>query len=177
VLAAVTIVMRNSTPAAEAASRPAAASIPREPDATRWLQVLERLDWWRARAWRTGRAALLAHVYTPSSPSLAVDRAMLAAYRGRGLHASGVRLGFLSVRVVRQRPGAVVVSAVDRLSPVRVRTAAGTAVGLPTDRPTAHVVALRRVGRGWRIDTVRALSSDQSGPDSSAASSWSPMVR
>ncbi|HSS67536.1 MAG TPA: hypothetical protein VLK34_03220 [Nocardioidaceae bacterium] len=138
---------------------PTAAAVPRLTTSDDWQRVLERLDDRRASAWQAGRPAALHAVYTPSSPSLRADRAMLAAYQARGLQPRGVRLVFSEVQLVSRGPHMVVLAATDRLATMRVRTAAGVVVRLPADQPTAHVIVLRRVDGRWKIAAVRAQAS------------------
>jgi hypothetical protein len=138
---------------------PTAAAVPRLTTPDDWRRILERLDDRRGRAWQAGRPAALRRVYTPSSPTLRADSAMLAAYQDRGLQPRGVRLEFTAVQLVNRGPAMVVLAATDRLAPMRVRTAAGVVARLPSDQPTAHLIVLRRVDGRWKIAAVRAQAS------------------
>ncbi|MGH3471447.1 MAG: hypothetical protein ACRDPG_05300, partial [Nocardioidaceae bacterium] len=64
-----------------------------------WLSVLEQIDRRRARAWSRGDPRLLRAVYTPRSPELGADQAMLRSYLARGVRVTGVRLSFSQLAV------------------------------------------------------------------------------
>lgn len=121
---------------------------------SRWRPILAAIDGRRARAWRTGNPALLRRVYVAGSHALRRDRAMLSRYGDRGLRVDGVRLGFLSVAVLAQRPGRADLLVVDQLGRARALGPHGARLVLPTDRPSRHRVTLRRTSAGWRIAAV-----------------------
>lgn len=120
----------------------------------RWVEMLERLDRRRSRAWSRGEPWRLTSVYAAHTPELARDRAALRAYLSRGLRVDGVSLRYAAVDVVRSHQGWVRLRVVDQLSPVRVVTADDVGRWLPRDRPSRHLIELRREPAGWRIATV-----------------------
>jgi hypothetical protein len=146
--------MRSPTPTAAAEPRRSTPSAADESSAARWLGVLDGLDGLRSRAWRTGDLAALSEVYVRGSGALLADRAMLAAYRSRGLRLPA-RLDFLRVLLVERRPDEATLDVVDRLRPAAARSAAGAVVALPADQPTAHTIVLRRIGGRWLIADVK----------------------
>lgn len=145
------------TATAERASHPRPTPSGADPtaEAPRWQGVLRQLDDRRARAWRTGRPQLLRRVYTHGSPSLRRDVAMLTSYLERGLRVPGVHVRYLAVSATGQRGEAVRLTTVDRLAPLSARTAVDARMRLPRDRPSRHVIALRRVEGCWRIAWIR----------------------
>lgn len=120
----------------------------------RWLQVLDEISARRDTAWCRGDPRLLRDVYAPGSPELAVDRAMLRAYRERGLRVTGVRMRFFVVEVELQRPGSAVLLVVDSLGRSVAHSRTGGARVLPEDLPTRHRIELREVGDQWRIARI-----------------------
>ncbi len=122
----------------------------------RWVERLERLDRRRSRAWSQGRPVLLQTVYAAGTPELARDRVSLRAYLARGLRVDGVSLRFASVDVVGGRQGWVRLRVVDQLSPVRAVAGDDVRHALPRDRPSRHLIDLRREPAGWRIAAVVA---------------------
>jgi len=147
------LAIRSPTPTAAAEPRPAAPSTADGSSDPRWHRVLDRLDSLRSRAWRTGDPEALSRVYVAWSGALRADRAMVSAYRSRGLRLR-VRLAFMRVRLVDRRPGEVTLAVVDRLRSVAATSASGGVAQLPADRPTAHTIVLRRVGGRWLIADV-----------------------
>ena len=130
----------------------------------RWTRVLQQLDRRRAHAFAAGDAAALSTVYEPGSAVLARDRAVLAAYAGRGLVVHGATLRLLDLRAHRVGAGTVVLRVVDRMRTATARTGDRAAVVLPRDRPTVHRLVLhrgprrladRRGGRAVRVTRGR----------------------
>ncbi len=80
---------------------------------------------------------------------------MLRKYAARGLSVRGVSLAFGSVRVARRSPGVVTLRVVDQLQAATAVDKRGRRLDLPRDRPTRHVIELRRFRGGWRIADVR----------------------
>ena len=117
---------------------------------------MELLDRARARAWRRGRPALLRQVYLPSTAALRRDRSRLHAYAARGVRVRGVHLRFGSVAVVARAGRMVRLHVVDQLGAATALDQHGHRRELPRDRPTRHIIELRRSADGWRIATVQA---------------------
>jgi hypothetical protein len=127
----------------------------REPCVTRALALLGEWDHRRARAWATGDATALSHLYTPGSRTARRDAAMLADYRSRGLRvrSMGRQVLGLHVRTCRDRRLSLVVT--DRLVDA-VAVGHGTRTGLPPGQPEARRVDLRRRAGRWRVSEVYA---------------------
>ncbi len=120
----------------------------------RWAGVVRDLDAVRERAWRQGRPAVLGSVYVLGSPLLRRDQAMQAEYADRGLRVAGASLDLDRVRVVARRPGVVRLVMVDELGPLVARAGDGRTRPLPDDRPSRHLLELRREGEKWQIADV-----------------------
>lgn len=116
--------------------------------------VLGALDERRAHALAHDDPEALAEVYPPESTLLAADRAVLDAYRERGLRLRGGAVERLSCRTAAERPGRYEVDVVDRVSESAVEASDGRRA-LPRDRPTRHLVTLVRTPGGWRVERVR----------------------
>ncbi len=116
--------------------------------------VLDALDERRAHALEHDDPDALARVYPPGSPLLAADRAVLDAYRERGLRLRGGGVERLACRTTREHAGRYEVDVVDRLAETTVETPDGRRT-LPRDRPTRHVVTLAWTPDGWRVERVR----------------------
>lgn len=122
---------------------------------SRWSPVLDRLDVHRARAYATGRPHPLHRVYVRGSRVLAHDRRMLRAWIRRDATVTGVRLRVLHVRRLPTKGADVRLRVVDQLTHGAATLPGGNRMPLPRDRPTAHVVVLRRTTVGWRIAAIR----------------------
>lgn len=116
--------------------------------------VLDTLDERRARALEQDDPEALARVYAPGSTLLAADRALIGAYRERGLRLHGGRVERLSCVTVREGPGRLEVDVVDRVAGASVVAPDGRRA-LPRDRPSRHVVTLAWTPEGWRVERVR----------------------
>jgi hypothetical protein len=129
--------------------------VAREPCATRALALLGEWDRRRARAWATGDATALSHLYRPGSRTARRDAAMLADYRSRGLRVRSMvrQVLDLHVRTCRDRRLSLVVT--DRLVDA-VAVGHGTRTGLPPGQPEARRVDLRRRAGRWRVSEVYA---------------------
>ena len=156
-----------STPASSAdPSRPSPPAVEPSNAATpaNWAAVLDRLDRARARAFATGDLDLLNRVHAPGSPTLARDRASLAALLRAGLRAEGLRLRLHAVSVVgSQRAGGapagpVTLRVEDSMTGYRLVSVDGTVVAERPDRArAAWTVTLRRSPGGWSIAQVLRL--------------------
>jgi hypothetical protein len=116
--------------------------------------VLDALDERRTVALEHDDPAALADVYVPGSPLRTSDERLLAAYRERGLRLRGAGVETLGCRTTVERPGRLVVDVVDRVTATSVAGTDGERA-LPRDRPSRHVVELRRTADGWRVAAVR----------------------
>ncbi len=119
-----------------------------------WYAVLADLDSARERAWRRSDPGLLADVYVEGSLALRRDRAMLRAYRDRGLSVEGVTVDVHRLGVLRRTDTSVRLRVVDELRQARVTTTDGRERLLPDDRPSTHVIDLVRRGDAWRISRI-----------------------
>lgn len=117
------------------------------------LAVLHAWDDRRAAAWARGDVDLLRRLYVAGSRTGRADVAMLRAYADRGLRVTGLRTQVLAVAVRSRAPARMVLRVTDRLAGGVVR-GGGRPLALPADRPTARVVALRRVDGRWRVVEV-----------------------
>ena len=115
--------------------------------------VLHAWDERRAAAWEHGDAAGLRSLYTDGSVAGRRDVAMLRAWSGRGLRVGGLRTQLLRVDARARTPYRLVLGVTDR---VAGGVAVPGRVALPRDRPTRHVVTLRRVAGEWRVSSVRS---------------------
>lgn len=128
------------------------------PDRTAALRVLREWDAARAAAWRSGSPAALRKLYAEGSASGRTDRALLGAYRSRGLRVEGISMQRSRVRVLAGSEDRWVLQTTDRL----VGAAAvgqGRRVRLPRDGWSTRVVVLVRVGERWRVAEVRDQTS------------------
>lgn len=122
----------------------------------RWAEVMWRLQARRGEAWEQGRPSLLGRVYAAHSPLLARDREMLRGYAARGLRLQRLRLDVVRVDLLARQGDVARLDVVDVLAPVTVSSRAGHRQRLPDDRPSRHLVELRRDAAGWRISQVWA---------------------
>ena len=144
--------------AAGAAWRPAvpAPSVARPAAADRAapLAVLAAWDRERAAAWRQGDPAALRRLYVPGSRAGRADRALLAAYAGRGLRVAGLRMQRAAVDVLAAAAERMVLVVTDRV-------VGASAIGrqervtLPRDGWSTRTVVLVRVGEEWRVAEAR----------------------
>ncbi|WP_395659738.1 hypothetical protein [Nocardioides sp.] len=115
-------------------------------------EVLHAWDARRAQAWAAGDVADLRGLYTPRSAAGRADAAMLRAWQARGLRVEGLRMQLLAVRVRARTPTRLELDVTDRLADGVV---APGPEALPRDRPSRHLVTLRRVAGEWRVASVR----------------------
>jgi len=149
--------LRVSWPAATgpAPAEPVRISAARAATAPRPVEVVRAWDARRAEAWARGDPGLLATLYTPGSVAGRRDRAMLLAWRSRGLVVSELRTQLLAVREVSRSRSTWTLRVTDRL-------AAGVAVGpgvrrpLPVDAASTRTVVLRRLEGQWLVASVSA---------------------
>ena len=139
------------------------------PDRVAPLAVLATWDRSRAEAWRRGDPAALARLYTADSGAGRADRSLLAAYAGRGLRVTGLRMQRAAVEVLSADDDRIVLVVTDRL-------AGATAVGgrgrvdLPRDGWSRRTVVLRAVGDGWRVAEVTDQVSPVASTDATSPS-------
>ena len=148
VLAAGLAGLGPDAPAPRARPTPAAA------DRTAALGVLREWDAARAVAWRSGSPAALRALYAEGSASGRADRALLTAYRSRGLRVGGMTMQRSLVRVLARSEDRWVLRVTDRLVGAFV-VGPGGRVPLPHDAWSTRVVVLLRVGERWRVSEVR----------------------
>lgn len=141
VLAGATLVRRDP-------ARPGTEAVAAEPVGSRALRVLHGWDRRRARAWSDGSVHRLASLYGPRSEAGAVDRAMLAAYRTRGLRVIGMRRQTLAVQELHAGGRTLTLRVTDRL-------VSALAVGERTRQPLprlgfeSQTLTFRRTPQGW----------------------------
>ena len=128
------------------------------PDEARWASVLRTLDAARARAFVRSDPSLLDHVYAPGSAVRRADAGLIKTYARRGLHLDAVPMRVRVVGVADRTDRRVRLRVVDRLGRVRVRKDAGPWRTLPDDRPSEHLISLRRVDAGWRIIAISRVA-------------------
>ncbi|HEX5861533.1 MAG TPA: hypothetical protein VFY58_06805 [Nocardioides sp.] len=121
--------------------------------ATQAASLLRAWDHRRSSAWSRGDLTALSDLYTRGSRAGLHDRAMLAAYLGRGLRVAGLRTQVLAVSLRSWGPGRFTVEVTDRVVGVRA-VGHGVRVPLPHDRLSTRVVSLRRVSGSWRVAEV-----------------------
>jgi hypothetical protein len=110
--------------------------------------VLHGWDRRRALAWSRGSAHQLRLLYERGSEAGAADRAMLAAYRARGLRVIGMRRQTLAVRSLHTSRRRLILRVTDRLVSA-VAVGEGTRQALPQQRFESLTLTFRRTARGW----------------------------
>ncbi|MDO9378916.1 MAG: hypothetical protein Q7T56_08690 [Nocardioidaceae bacterium] len=123
-----------------------------------WTATLDHLDVVRAAAFARRDPAALDDVYAPGSALAAEDAAVMGAWQARGLRLGPVRTRVLRASVVTQDVDRVVLDVVERLEPLRARTADGRWVELPRDGATQRRVVLTRAADRWRVAAVERVS-------------------
>ena len=147
VLAASAAVLVRHAPAAPGPP-PSAATTEVAPAHSRALRVLHHWDRRRARAWEEGSVRRLGALYLPGSAAGRADRAMLVAYRERGLRVVGMRRQTLGIEVVAASGGVLTLEVTDRL--VRaVAVGRGIRRALPQGAVATRRLTFRRSGTGW----------------------------
>jgi hypothetical protein len=117
------------------------------------VRVLRAWDARRAEAWARGSPADLRQLYVGEAGR--ADRALLRAYRDRGLRVEEMEAQLLAVEVLDRSPRSWTLRVTDRLR--RAVAVEGTRrVTLPRDRPSVRQVRLVRVGGAWRVAEVSA---------------------
>ena len=129
-------------------ARPGTTSVAAQPVGSRALRVLHRWDRRRARAWSLGSVDRLGALYDRRSEPGAADRAMLAAYRSRGLRVISMRRQTLSVEELRATGRWLTVRVTDRLVSA-VAVGNGARRRLPQDSFETQTLTFRRTSRGW----------------------------
>jgi hypothetical protein len=129
-------------------TRRTAATTTAAPVETLALRVLHGWDERRARAWSDAAPRRLTRLYVPGSPSAAADRAMLEAYRARGLRVVAMRRQTLSVRVVHESPRRLTLRVTDRLTHAMV-AGVGVRRRLPRGGFSTRTLTFRRTDGGW----------------------------
>jgi hypothetical protein len=117
------------------------------------LSLLREWDRRRSQAWADGDAAVLIGLYTRASRTGRHDRAMLAAYAGRGLRVTGLRTQVLDAALRSWAPGRVTLEVTDRVVGGQA-VGGGVRISLPRDRPSTRVISLRHVADAWRVEEV-----------------------
>ncbi len=146
VLAAGLVGMGGTAPAPGAA--PASG-----PNRTQPLDVLRDWDAARADAWRRSAPAALRDLYVEGSAAGRADRALLAAYRSRGLRVVAMSMQRAGVRLVAASDSRLVLEVTDRLVGAAVR-GDGARLRLPRDDWSTRLVVLVRAGERWRVARV-----------------------
>jgi hypothetical protein len=136
----------------------AAGKAPARPAQLESVELLRAWDAQRAKAWAEGDPSLLRPLYTPGSRAGRHDRAMLRAWRARGLVVQDLHTQLLTVRELSRSATTWSLLVTDRL-------AGGVAVGLgvrrplPRDEATTRTVRLRLLYGRWRVAAVRLVGS------------------
>ncbi len=120
------------------------------------LRVLRAWDSARSRAFARGDGAALADLYVAGSRTGAADRAVLRAYRDRGLRVTGMRMQVLSATAMRESQSRIVLLVTDVLTDA-VAVAGAERWPLPHDRPSTRRVVLVRIGGQWRVAEAYAV--------------------
>ncbi|WP_121250856.1 hypothetical protein [Nocardioides ferulae] len=128
------------------------------------LAVLRAWDQRRARAWAAGDPRRLVSLYLPRSRAGARDRAMLRAWRARGVAVTGLRTQLLAAQVLVERRRRFVVQVTERVAGATARLGSGREVRLPVSVPVQRVVELRRRDGRWRVASVRAGATRREPP-------------
>lgn len=131
------------------------------PDRVAALAVLRAWDRDRAAAWRRNDPSALRRLYAAKSGAGRADRALLAAYAGRGLRVIDLTMQRVEVTVESAEERRLVLVVTDRVANASVRGPDGR-VSLPRDSWSRHRIVLRLVGERWRVARVRDLSGDRS---------------
>jgi hypothetical protein len=126
-----------------------------EPCAARALGVLREWDRRRARAWARGDPTALADLYAVRSRTGRRDRAMLAAYRARGLQVRSMDRQVLALHLRTCTRRRISLLLTDRLVDA-VAVGRGQRTGLPAGQPATRRVDLRRDAGRWRVSEVYA---------------------
>lgn len=121
------------------------------------VELLRAWDARRAEAWARGDPRALRPLYAPGSVAGRHDRAMLRAWRSRGVVVKGLQTQLIAVRTLRHTSSTWTLRVIDRLVG-GVAVGAGTWKQLPVDHATTHLVELRRSGGRWRVAAVGAGS-------------------
>jgi hypothetical protein len=131
------------------ASGPAATTgVEAQPSGSRALRVLHAWDRRRAHVWGQGHPRRLRALYAVNSEAGAADRAMLAAYRERGLCVRTMRRQTLAVRVLEHAPARLTLRVTDRLIGA-VAVGRGVEEPLPSGGFVTSTLTFRRTERGW----------------------------
>jgi hypothetical protein len=146
---------------AHSAAHPSARAVPRptapptrviEPD---WTAVMAKFDATRDAAFAVGNAGALMRVYLPGTRALTIETASVRALASRHVHARGLHLQLVSVRVGRRTPNAVTLDVVDRLPAYDIVDANRRVVTHNPGRgPRKWQVELKRADGGWRISRI-----------------------
>jgi hypothetical protein len=123
--------------------------------ATRALAVIRAWDRRRALAWARGDPAALARLYAVPSRTGRRDRAMLAAYRSRGLRVQSMDRQVWVLHALTCRARRMSLLLTDRLVDA-VAVGRGHRTGLPAGEPATRRVDLRRDAGTWRVSEVYA---------------------
>ena len=127
---------------------PASATSVSAPAHSRALRVLHHWDHRRARAWQEGSVRRLRALYRPGSEAGRADRAMLLAYRERGLRVVDMRRQVLGIEVVDSGRRTLTVDVTDRLANA-VAVGHGTRTLLPRGGLATRTLTFRLTGDGW----------------------------
>lgn len=127
---------------------------PAAPGAAGAVAVLHDWDAQRASAWALGDEPALARLYVPGSAAGRRDRALLRAYRARGLVVRGMRRQVLSVRVVGSDRDRWVLEVTDRLVGA-VAVGPGVRVRLPQGAARSRRIVFERSAGLWQVASVR----------------------
>ncbi|ABK52704.1 serine/threonine protein kinase [Acidothermus cellulolyticus 11B] len=131
-----------------------------------WPGVVAELYARRAHALINRDPALLATVYTPTSPLAAADGETVAGLRAVGARVEGFAPRVLSVDVIQADRTTAVLRVTDQLPPYGVATSGGRQAN-PGRGPVTRLITLRYVDGEWLIDAID-LAAPVNGPTGSS---------
>jgi hypothetical protein len=145
---AVVAVLAGATLVRREPDRPRTVAVAAQPAGSHALRVLHGWDRRRAQAWSDGSVRRLRLLYARGSEAGAADRAMLAAYRARGLRVTDMRRQTFAVREVHASGRTLTLRVTDRLVSA-VAVGEGMRQPLPGQGFESQTLTFRRSPRGW----------------------------
>ena len=121
------------------------------------VRVLRAWDVRRSRAYARADGAALTGLYVAGSRTGAADRAVLHAYRERGLRVTGMRTQVLAARVLGESERRITLLITDVLVDAVAGDGDRGRWALPHDRPTTRRVVLVNQRGSWRVAEAYAV--------------------